>query len=50
MEAKIALVRALKEFNLEKFGETKIPLPIQMDNLLTPCEGVYLSLEKRDKA
>ena len=47
MESKIAIARVLKEFNIEKCEQTKIPLPIQKDTILTPSEGVFVRLTRR---
>ncbi len=47
MEGKIALVRALQCFNIERCGETKVPLPLQKRVIKGPSEGVWVKMTAR---
>ena len=47
MEAKIAIARVLKDYTIEKCAETKVPLPINNDAILSPKDGVYVKLVRR---
>lgn len=47
MEAKIAIVRLMRQFTINKCSETKVPLPVARTGVLGPVEGVYVTLAKR---
>ncbi len=48
MEAKMALINVLRDFNIVRCEETKVPLPINKDGLLCPSQGVHVKIARRD--
>ena len=47
MESKVAIVRFLKQFTIEKCEGTKVPLPLNKASVHAPSEGVTVALKKR---
>ena len=48
MEYKIALTRLLKQFNIKRCNETKVPCPTRKNAIYSPSEGVTIMLERRN--
>ena len=47
MEAKLVLVRMMREFSFEKCDQTQIPLQLIEGGTITPKDGVYVKVVKR---
>ena len=48
MEAKLAVVKMLREFSFEKCEKTQVPLQLVENATLTPASGVFVTLKKRE--
>ena len=48
MELKIALVRILKNYNIEKSSETQVPVQKQKRFIRGPAQGVFVKLTARN--
>ena len=49
LEAKIALVKIIKQFKFEKLSDTKVPLPLKSGVTLTPKHGIHIKIVCREK-
>ncbi len=47
MEVKMAIVQLLKKYEIEKCEQTAIPLPVNVNVVVSPAEGVHVLLKKR---